>query len=361
VTSTGWRILDRHPLKFRRTGAVQALPIPVPGGDLNRLRQFVNVVDDDAWRLVAGWLLAALRPGHPFPVLIAAGEQGSAKSTLGRVLRSLVDPNSSPLRVAPHDIDDLMVSATSSWVVAYDNISRIPPSLSDALCRLSTGGGLSKRQLYTDSDEVLLDAMRPVILNGIEAVAHRSDLLDRALLIELPVIPDGERQREDAFWAAFASEHAIILGGLLDALVGALGTVDTIEFDRLPRMADFAAWVSAAESTLGWPVGSFLDSYTGNRAQAHEVAIESSTIGAALVAIADAGYEGSTSELLARLAEQAGDKASGGKDWPKNAQAMRAELDRLAPNLRALGYEVERTRSGDRKRARIVTIRKREK
>jgi hypothetical protein len=193
VTSDGWRLLDHHPVRFARTGGMAALPVPEAGGSIDELRPFVNT-DDDDWRLLVGWLLAALRPGSPYPVAVLHGEQGSAKSTAAKVLRKLVDPNVVPLRAAPHALDDLMVSSCSSWCVAYDNLSHLQPWLSDALCRLSTGGGLSKRQLYTDGDEVLLDAQRPVIINGIEELATRSDLLDRALLVECPLIPEAERK-----------------------------------------------------------------------------------------------------------------------------------------------------------------------
>lgn len=362
IRPRSWRVLDAHPVKFRRTGGMLPLPMPVPGGSVDKLRPLLNV-SDDGWRLVVGWLLAALRPGSPYPILVAHGEQGSAKSTLGRVVRALVDPNSSPLRVAPHDVDDLMVGAMSSWVVAYDNVSRIPPSLSDALCRLSTGGGLSKRQLYTDSDEVLLDAMRPVVLNGIEEIAHRADLLDRALLVDMPVIEEDARVTEEEFWTWFAGVHADVLGGLCDALATALADVGAVFLDRLPRMADLARWVTAAESALGWAPGSFMDVYAGNRAQAHEVALESSALGPALIEVAGAGFSGTMSALLSELATKVSEKTEKSRDWPSSGRALRAELDRLAPNLRALGYDLEHTREpggASGKRSRIVTVRRRQ-
>src|SRR5436305_515316 len=83
---------------------------------------------------------------------------------LGRLLRSLVDPSVTPLRSEPREVRDLMIAATSGWVVALDNLSRLPQWLSDSLCRLSTGGGFATRELYTDSDEVLFDAQRPALL-----------------------------------------------------------------------------------------------------------------------------------------------------------------------------------------------------
>src|SRR5256886_5689169 len=120
-----------------------ALPVPLPGGALDDLRPFLNVADDGDYRLLVTWLLAALRPRGPYPVLVLHGEQGSAKSTTARVLRMLIDPNGAPLRAEPHDDRDLMIAATNGWIVALDNLSHLPPWLSDALCRLATGGAFA--------------------------------------------------------------------------------------------------------------------------------------------------------------------------------------------------------------------------
>ena len=101
-------------------------------------------------------------------MLVLSGEQGSAKSTFSGILRALVDPNTAPLRALPREDRDLFIAATNGHVLAFDNVSGLPAWLSDTLCRLATGGGFAVRQLYTDQDEVLFDATRPMILNGIE-------------------------------------------------------------------------------------------------------------------------------------------------------------------------------------------------
>ena len=144
ITRDGWQVLDDHPVRFRRSAGMAALPEPTRGGSIDVLRTFLNIADDDAWRLIVGFLIAAFRPGSPCPVLVLHGEQGSAKSSAAKAIRSLVDPNASPLRSAPRSNDDLMVSAASGWCIAYDNLSRLEPWLSDAICRLSTGGGLQE-------------------------------------------------------------------------------------------------------------------------------------------------------------------------------------------------------------------------
>src|SRR5262249_23140300 len=179
ISSTGWRLVPHPPVKFTRRRGMLALPVPVKGGSLNDLRALVNLPDDDAWILFVAWLVAALRPGRPSPVLVVTGEQGSAKSPLCRIGRALVDPTQSPLRRPPREDRDLMIAATNGWIVGFDNLSGIKPEFSDALCALATGGGFSTRELYTDNDEKIFDAMRPIMVNGIEDLATRGDLLDR--------------------------------------------------------------------------------------------------------------------------------------------------------------------------------------
>jgi hypothetical protein len=191
ITAHGWRVVAEPPVKFRRTRGMLPLPHPLRGGSIDDLQAFLNVgVDDDAgWTLINSWLISTFRPHGPYPVLVLHGEQGSAKSTTSRVLRALIDPNTAALRAEPRDAHDLIIAATNGRVVSLDNLSHLPSWLSDAICRLATGGGFSTRELYTDSDEILFDAQRPVILNGIEELATRGDLLDHAIILYLPEIP----------------------------------------------------------------------------------------------------------------------------------------------------------------------------
>ena len=147
--------------------------------------------------MVVAWALACLRNRGPYPVIVLSGEQGSAKSTFSAILRALLDPNTAPLRALPREDRDLFIAASNGHVLAFDNVSGLPAWISDTLCRLATGGGFAVRQLYTDQDEVLFDAARPVILNGIEDIVTRPDLADRAVFLTLEPIPE-ERRRPGA-------------------------------------------------------------------------------------------------------------------------------------------------------------------
>jgi RepB DNA-primase from phage plasmid len=349
ITRAGWRVVPAEdlPVRFRRSRGM--LPLPAPqrprsdkDGPDDLLRRFINLEPGGReLRLLTAWLVQSLRPTGPYPILILQGEQGSAKSTLARLLRSVVDPSTAPLRTAPRNERDLIITATNSWCLAFDNISIIPPWCSDALCRLSTGGGFSARELYSDSEEVLFEATRPSILNGITDVATRPDLVDRGILVNLPRIAAEERRSEAELLEAIEEARPYILGGLFDAISGALGAVESVQLEGMPRMADFAVWAAAAESALGWEPGAFLEAYADNRARAVEGALEADPVATALqefMASRD-GWSGTAAELWDKLNDLAGENTRRSKAWPGAPNALSGRIKRLAPALRDAGIE----------------------
>src|SRR5262249_27352250 len=141
IAPTGWKVVKDAPVKFRRARGMQVLPIPVRGGSIDDLAPFINVWDESLWRLIIAWLVGALCPRGPYPILVLNGEQGSAKSTLARVLRKLIDPHTVPLRRPPRNERDLMIAGVNGRVVSLDNLSHLSAWLSDTLSSLATGGG----------------------------------------------------------------------------------------------------------------------------------------------------------------------------------------------------------------------------
>ena len=357
ITPGDWRVISDPPVRFRRPRGLLALPEPTRGGSLDVLRRFVNVRDAD-WRLLLCWLLATLRDRGPYVILLIFGQQGSAKSTTMRVLRALVDPNRSPIRSKPRDEDALLIAARSGAIVALDNVSYLSDEMSDALCRLATGGGIGKRQLYTDADEVLLDAMRAVMLNGIEELARRADLADRGLSLELPPIPKRRRRDERQFWRDFEVARPGILGALLDAVVVALAREPEIQLDELPRMADFAVWSVAAAPALGWTAEDFLNSYTANMRDRDQTVLDDSPLTRFLADLVDEQGEwtGTMSELLEELRDRADDRALKDKRWPKDATRLSGTLRRLAPSLHAAGIGIKMFKAEDKTRTRMVQL-----
>lgn len=344
VSAAGYLIIEAHdcPIKFRRTRGMLPLPEPKRGSKMDLLKRFINIALAD-FILVVMWLVAALRQGRPFPILALHGEQGSAKSTTARILRAIIDPNTAALRSEPRSVHDLMIAATNSWCICFDNLSVIPAWLSDALCRLATGGGFATRELYANDEEVLFDAMRPVILTSIEELATRSDLLDRAVIVYLPVIPEALRRTESKLWAEFEVVHAEILGALLEGISIALSKIGSVKLPRLPRMADFAEWAVAAEEGLGFEPGSFMDAYEDNRKSANTLALEASPVSAVVFAFIvkhDKCWMGTATQLLQSLNVFADEALRRQPTWPRSPKVLSSALRRLAPNLRAIGVAV---------------------
>jgi hypothetical protein len=342
ISADGWRVIKDPPVRFRRSAGMRPLPRPMCGGSVNSLRSFLNVQSDADFTLIVAWVLAALRDCGPYPVIVVAGEQGSAKSTVSGIIRRLVDPNTAPLRALPREERDLFIAATNAHALAFDNVSGMPPWISDALCRLSTGGGFATRELHTDQDEVLFNAERPVILNGIEDIATRADLADRAVMLTLSPIADEKRRTEKEIWDEFHAAHPAILGALLDGVVRGLSTLPNTTLKRKPRMADFALWVTACEPALNMPC-TFEAAYSDNRTQATETVIEANPVAEAVRTLMNYRTEwaGTATQLLEELSDIAGDTIKRSKHWPGAAHVLSGRLRRAATFLRKVGIEID--------------------
>ena len=356
IDANGWRVISNPPVRFRRPAGMKPLATPVRGGSVGDLRSFLNVQSEADFVLVVSWALACLRDRGPYPLLVLAGEQGSAKTMLGSILRSLLDPNTAPLRALPREDRDLFIAATNGHVLAFDNVSGLPEWISDTLCRLATGGGFAVRQLHTDQDEVLFSASRPVILNGIEDIMTRPDLADRALLLTLEPISEKRRRSEAELWAAFEAERPRLLGVLLDAVVEGIKRLPYIHLERLPRMADFALWATACETAL-WPAGTFQSAYCENLAEAVETVLKADEVATAVRAFIAmrVAWTGTASDLLTALSKDVGERGTKSKTWPNKPNVLSGRLRRSATFLRKIGIEVVFVKEGH-DRTRTITI-----
>jgi hypothetical protein len=358
ITASGWRVVDEVPVKFRRPKGMLPLPMPGRGGSLQALRPFLNVGSDADWQMLVSWLAMTFRPRGPYPILVLYGEQGSAKSSVARILRRLIDPNSAELRRPPRDERDVVLAATNGWVVGLDNLSGLPDWLSDALCCIATGTGFGTRELYTDGEEVLFSAMRPIVINGIEEPTTRGDFLDRALSQCLPAIPQRSRREEAEFWAAFTQAQPGILGSLLEAVSLGMRQLPRVKLDGMPRMADFAKWACAVAPACGWTQDAFPAAYQGVREASHDLILEGSRLGQAVRDFVEEGrpWEGTATELLDVLTARVKEETRRHNSWPKNGTSLSGALRRLAPTLRAVGIEVEFAGNTGKSRKRLLRL-----
>lgn len=342
IKKDGWRVISKPPVYFKRSDIMQPLPTPSKDGDVDDLKPFINFDNETDYKLIISWLLSTLKENNPFPILTIQGEQGSAKSTTTKVLRALIDPSSLPLRALPKDEQTLAISANNTWVLAYDNLSGLTTQMSDSLCKMSTGGGLSVRELYTTGEEAVFNIMRPSILNGIDDIAQRPDLLDRSIVINLPSISESDRKDERTFWKQFNEKHSSILGGLCDVVVGGLNELPQTTLEKYPRMADFALWITACEHHLGWYQGEFIDIYNKNRGKAIDQGIESDPFASAVIEIMKRTDEwvGNASQLLGEASKYTDARTERSSAWP-TSRSVRNRLRRINPSLKKKGIDYE--------------------
>jgi hypothetical protein len=352
ISAEGWEVVPEAPVRFVRSPEMLALPHPLDGGRIDALSPLLNLSEDNLTLGIA-WLIGAFRPKGPFTILVIEGTHGSAKTTAARSLIALMDPRKPELRAPPSNLRDLAISAENSWCLGFDNISHVKPWFSDALCRLSTGSGFTTRALYKDDEEKIFAGVRPVLLNGIAIGIDREDLRDRCIFLSLPSIPDEKRQTEQQVSARFREIQPFALGCLLDAVAGGLRRLPETKLDDLPRMADFTAWVCAAEKSLSWPDRAFCEAYSRNRKDSNALALEGSPLFLPITLLADKGpWEGTATELMDIVA-----KGTLGPH-PETPKELSHALRRLTPNLLQIGYSVEFEQTQGNNSKRVIRISK---
>jgi hypothetical protein len=257
--AAGWGLEPNPPVLFRRFPNLKALPDPEPGGSLDVIAELVNLKGERDRRLFAAYLATVALPHVGRPILSAAGAMGSGKTTLGRVVKRTWDPTApETVRADPRDF---LQKASHAFAVMLDNQNTIPEWAADTLCRLVTGEADSKRRLYTDDEDVIVELRRAVLLNGINVPTDRGDVLDRSLVVELERIPDGERKTEEELWERFEAEHPKLLGALFGVLAEAVARKPSLQLSRRPRLADWGEYAAAVYEVMGWGAEQFLEDW----------------------------------------------------------------------------------------------------
>lgn len=342
ITSNGWSIIKESPIKFIRPTNYAAQVVPVNGGNIQEFRRFINISDETNWILLIGWIIGSFRPTGAYPILNLTGAQDSAKSTTTKLLRMLIDPSTALVRSMPHQGRDLMVGAKNNWLLAFDNLSGISNEMSDNLCSLATGGGQANRKNFEDGEEYAFEAQRPVIMNGIEDVVIQPDLADRTVSLFLPSLSNTQRKTEDEFYAEYKEALPRILGAFFTVLSAALKNLPNTNIVELPRMADMARMVTAAESALKWKAKTFVCIYNEYQKKNKLISLENSSFGNTIqeFMLNKDEWEGSASDLLQALLEQQQENKYK-RNIPSSSYSISNELRRLISTLNEAGIEVE--------------------
>ena len=257
VSPQGYKTVVTSPVLFTRSARMQPLPAPTNGVELSELWRFIRVPAKDQM-LVLVWMLECFRSNTVYPILEIIGGQGTGKTTLCKMLKSLIDPAKPELQSRPKSTDDLYISARNNHLVAIENLSHLSEDMQDTCCQISTGSGVSKRKLYSDADEVSYEVHTPLLLNGIVPLATRPDMISRTIRIRLEPLEGSERKTESSVMKDFEEARPRILAALMHLQAIALATPVSANRYQLPRLADFALLGEAIGQHLGQPPGAFI-------------------------------------------------------------------------------------------------------
>jgi len=361
VTREGWDISDVVPVLFRRYSHQKALPYPIRGGpeSIRRLLDFAHIEDEGESLLFLVAVVSAFIPDIPHVILVLHGPQGSGKTWSLRAARSVIDPSILDVLTLPRRQNELIQNLDHHYCAFYDNVGRIAPWISNVLCRAVTGTGVSKRQLYTDDEDVIREFLRCLGMTDISVAAERGDLLDRSLLLGLAFIPTRLRKTEKELRVSLEEARPEILGAILDILSKAMAIYPDVEAPSLFRMADFTKWGLAITEAMGEDPEHFIEAYRENIAKQGMEAIRASVVADVLIRFMEVtttgSWSGTASQLWGALNEMAGAMkiSTRQKAWPKNSKILGRRLNELAPSLPAAGYEITR---GYRGKARLISI-----
>ena len=309
----GWKIAASPDLAASRTRTVSGLPYPDEPSrlpvDFHSFRKLLNLSGQDDWDRCLCWLLAALRPEGPYPILVVTGPKSSGKTTAALLLRSLIDPAQFPLIPLTNNERHISRLAEFHWVLAFDNVKSLASHLSSGIQA----------------------ANRPVILVVPEDANYvpGPELAHRVLNVTTVPFAAEKIQKTGAIWLEFKMIRSKTLSALLTAVCVALGN------HKGPPLSDLAAWLNAAEPAVklsAAEIGAILNPGKPKTAPQSDLA---ETI-AALMTV-DSTWAGTATQLLQAL--HSIDPAS--TDWPKTPQAISSRLNQSVAKLRLRGIEMK--------------------
>lgn len=339
VTADGWEVNSSPPILFNRYRHQNEQVLPQRNGDISKIFRYVNVKEFRT--LFLSWLVSCFVPEIPHPMPILFGEKGAAKSTACILLKRLMDPSALDTLTLSNDQRTLVVNLQQHYVLPFDNVSVINGDTSDMLCRAITGGSVQQRKLCTNGEDYIFNFLRCPIINGINNVANRSDLLDRSLLFELERVPETERKELFEVYRAFEEDRVGILGGIFDTLSAAMALFPSVKLNKLPRMADFCRWGYAIAEALGGHGEQFLREYAANYERQNTEAIESDPVATLTIDFMRNRdqWRGRVSELFVQLVDMAQEHgiSKHAKSMPPRPNILSRRLNNLKSNLEAVG------------------------
>ncbi len=345
VSAEAWRIVQPDKPPFKRFSHQIPMPFPKKGGDITRILKYISIKDKENIALLLVWLCTCMFEHVARPGIIFHGIHGSCKTSAADFLRQIIDPSSVLHSSLSKDHSEFVQFIDHHAVVSLDNLSGLPRWACDDLCTAVTGGGLSKRSLYTNDDDFTYSFRRVFILNGISIPTTAPDLLDRSLLIELNRLEKKDRKRETKLKKYFEADLPYILGYILDVMVSVIARRDE-ELEEYTRLADWFGLARIAAETLKVS-DDFLKAFIRNEDEQNREVVESHIESQILLQFMEGKefWDGLTATFYSNLTEIA-EEAKLKRDWPKNSASLVKKLKKLSHNLSEMGFYIKNGTSG---------------
>jgi hypothetical protein len=356
ISKDGWKIIKECDVKFKRSKNMLPLPMPERGGEIDDLKDLINATNEENWILTLAWLTQAFWCRGPYAHLYLRGPQGTMKSYIMKILKTISDPSAAIKRNLTNSEQDTAIALGSESITCFDNLSGIIDRLADLFCIASTGGVSAKRALYTDDEESVIRMKCAILMNGIDDLGQRGDLLDRTIVLDLEKA--AFRKTEKEIDAEIEEKKSKLLGALLDMTAQGLENIDSIELEDPPRMADFASWACAC---LDGAAKRFMEIYTESRTNSSIDLADLNRLPSAIYSFVrnrpDKMWKGSASLLLADINHYAGIRPGYELEgWPTTPDKMGSELRRFSPSLETKGIFTTYAKSNG-KRIIVLTAR----
>ena len=284
ISKDGWRIINGNdkdiPIIFKRFNQQPQVEPDrnYPPDIFDKLLNLTNVKNEKHRHLLKVYIISTLIPEIDHVILTTYGPKGAAKSFLLELIKKLVDPTKPILLTLHRNIEQFIQQVNHNYINYYDNVKFIPYWLSDEICKAVTGAGHTKRELYTNDNDIIYEHRRCLGLNGINVALTEPDALDRSISIELEDIDDDKRKKEADLWTEFEKIKPQVFAYILDVIVKAMQIKETLNLKKLPRMADFAEWGEAISQAMGYPPMSFIEIYKENRNEQNIVAVNENLV-----------------------------------------------------------------------------------
>ena len=230
ITKEKIEIIQEQEIKFKRFRHMHPIIFDLDANikDIDLIFKHIPITEESDKLLFKVYLPTLFIEGIPTAILNVYGPQGSGKSICQKFTRSLVDPSSLKVLSLAKNLTELVQQVSHHYLPFYDNVTNISKDFSDFFCRVVTGEGFSKRELFTDDEDIIYNFKRKLAFNGINLPGEEPDFLDRCFTIHLARINKKERKTEEKLWNDFNKDQPKITGALLKCVQLTLSKINEI-------------------------------------------------------------------------------------------------------------------------------------